>query len=200
MNKNPVASCPKLEEQIIELEEKCVMLQAENEALRFDLKMTYGERLEHEIVHCTSPGLVPTITAKHLIEAIRSLNPRVDLMELIERFHLKFGLGYDGPPRFLSKPLSDFRIKFLHEELKEYRDAVEEKDLEKQFDALIDLVYVALGTAYLQGFPFNVGFGRVHDANMKKVRAATTLESKRGSKFDVVKPPNWKPPYLKDLV
>lgn len=191
----------------VKLYEKIQQLEAERDALidivesqKQRLEMEHAERLYLDIESCNSPSKLQVIATGHLVEAIRSLNPRMDMMELIERFHMKFQLEYDGEPRQLSIALSKFRVQFLHEELKEYRDAVEKKDLEGQLDALVDLVYVALGTAYLHGFDFNEAFKRVHDANMKKVRAAATTDSKRKSKFDVVKPANWKAPYLKDLV
>lgn len=70
----------------------------------------------------------------------------------------------------------------------------------ESFDALIDLVYVALGTAYLHRFPFNEGWARVQEANMRKVRANKKSDSKRRTTHDVVKPPGWRSPELDDLV
>lgn len=118
----------------------------------------------------------------------------------IRAFHEKFKLGYNGSPRELEQELGSFRIKFMQEELDEYREAYVRGDLEKQFDALIDLVYVALGTAYLQGLPFQEGWRRVHLANMAKVRAKKKEESKRGSEYDIVKPPGWTAPTFTDLL
>ena len=123
-----------------------------------------------------------------------------DLCQDIKDFHTKFELTYDGPPRPLPYELVSFRAIFMHEELQEYGLAVDNVDLEKQLDALVDLVYVALGTAYLHGFDFNEAWRRVHAANLKKVRAETPDDSKRGSVFDVVKPEGWEPPDLSDLV
>lgn len=115
-------------------------------------------------------------------------------------FHVKFGLVYFGGPRPLPTDLKDFRIKFMEEELNEYKRAVDVGDLEGQLDALVDLVYVALGTAHLQGFKFNEAWKRVHQANMRKVRATSEEQSKRGTASDVIKPVGWEPPFLKDLV
>jgi predicted HAD superfamily Cof-like phosphohydrolase len=123
-----------------------------------------------------------------------------DMLTDIRRFHEKYGLGYEGPPRQLPLHLAEFRAKFMQEELDEYGVATAQQNLEGQLDALIDLVYVALGTAYLQGFCFSRGWNRVHAANMEKVRAERPADSKRGSGFDVVKPVGWEPPSLKDLV
>jgi len=122
----------------------------------------------------------------------------------IESFHHKFRLDYGGPPRPLPFELAQFRIKFLQEELDEYAAAYEADDSlearEQMLDALVDLVYVALGTAYLHGFNFAEAWRRVQVANMSKVRVERAEDSKRGSKFDVVKPEGWKPPCHLDLV
>lgn len=118
----------------------------------------------------------------------------------IKHFHEKFGLAYNSGPRQLPEDLQNFRIKFLDEELNEYKEAVIDGNLSKQFDALIDLVYVAIGTAYLQGLPFNKGWEIVHHANMQKRRAERINESTRQSAFDVVKPEGWKAPDLTKLL
>lgn len=137
----------------------------------------------------------------------------------IAEFHEKFGLGYYGKPRLLENEMSEFRIKFLQEELSEYIDAINKAnemlanasilpdakdsfngEMAKALDALVDLVYVALGTAYLHGFDFPTAWSRVHDANMQKVRAEKAGDSKRGTSFDVIKPPGWVAPDHTDLI
>lgn len=118
----------------------------------------------------------------------------------VTEFHKKFGLQYEGPPRALPGEIVDFRVGFKLEEIDELRQAILESNLEKQLDALVDLVYVALGTAHLQGFDFNAAWQRVHAANMLKQRALKAEDSKRGSTYDVVKPEGWQPPDLSDLV
>lgn len=118
----------------------------------------------------------------------------------IKNFHEKFDLHYSGKARELSRELQYFRIQFLEEELEEYKKAVDENNLHEMFDALIDLVYVALGTAYLHGFDFSEGWKRVHSANMSKVKALSKDDSKRKSSYDVVKPKGWKAPSLEDLL
>lgn len=139
-----------------------------------------------------------------------------DLMGDMADFHNKFGLGYDGPPRDLPIEYAKFRVGFMAEELFEFvgvpkglsqamtdtlKSRVKPGDLEKKLDALVDLVYVAIGTAYLYGFDFREAWRRVHDANMQKVRSERKDEdSSRGSSFDVVKPPGWQPASLADLV
>lgn len=122
------------------------------------------------------------------------------LMPDILAFHQKFGLLYGGPTRALPVELATFRQRFMQEELDEYCEADAHGDKAKMLDALVDLVYVALGTAHLHGFNFDEAWRRVHLANMAKVRVERPEDSKRGSGFDVVKPPGWTPPDLSDLV
>jgi predicted HAD superfamily Cof-like phosphohydrolase len=120
----------------------------------------------------------------------------MDMMEKLKEFHEKFGLAYNGPPRDLPHEIANFRIEFINEEFTEYLRAYQEQNLEKMLDALGDLTYVVLGTAYLHGFNFNEAFKRIHEANMKKIAGP----SPRSELFDVVKPAGWEPPFLADLV
>jgi predicted HAD superfamily Cof-like phosphohydrolase len=124
-----------------------------------------------------------------------------DLVADVEKFHKKFKQAYVGPPRHLPHRLATFRLDFMKEELAEYEVALESGDAEKQADALVDLVYVTLGTASLSGFNFREGWDRVQVKNMLKEPVAKHPErSVRGTEFDVVKPPGWTPPDLSDLV
>ncbi len=149
---------------------------------------------------------------------------KVTAHEQVRAFHEKFGLSYEGPPRHLPSHFALFRTLFLLEEVGEYAEAsgfVElagqiekviadnklgslrnagDMNLEKQLDALVDLSYILHGNAYLQGFKIDEAFRVVHAANMKKVRAEKVEDSKRGSTYDVVKPPGWTPPDLSEFV
>lgn len=131
------------------------------------------------------------------------VNDRLTLVTAdIYDFHEKFRLLYDGPPKTLEDDMLSFRVKFMQEELDEYAESAAEGDLEKQLDAIIDLVYVALGTLLLQGMlpAFSPGWRRVQDANMAKVRTERVEDSKRGSTFDVTKPEGWKAPTHADII
>lgn len=110
-------------------------------------------------------------------------------------FHARFLVPMSQVPAFLDKEAMDFRIKFLQEELKEFIDGVAEGDLRKAGDALVDLVYVALGTALMMGLPWRRLWHRVQKKNMAKERAKNDgSNSKRGSPLDVIKPEGWTPP------
>jgi predicted HAD superfamily Cof-like phosphohydrolase len=118
--------------------------------------------------------------------------------EMVCAFHRKFGVPNRDTPQALSADESQFRLGFMHEELDEYERAVERGDLVKQLDALVDLLYVVYGTMALQGFPADLAFELVHEANMQKRRASSVEESAtatgRGHALDVVKPEGWKSP------
>lgn len=121
--------------------------------------------------------------------------------EMVVEFHKKFGIDYNGPCRILPPDLAKFREAFLDEELQEYRDAVAEGNHEKALDSLVDLIYIALGTAHVHGYrKFDQAFNRVHNANMQKRRVMKQGESRRNDKYDIVKPDGWKAPDLSDLV
>lgn len=149
----------------------------------------------------------------------RMVGPMAD----VAAFHVKFGLAYGGKPRTMPDEMRNFRMGFLREEADEYADHLDQMglllsmarrgmvltDRERsevptvlggQLDALVDLVYVALGNAYMQGFDFDEAWRRVHVANMAKQRALEDGDSERGGRFDVIKPPGWTPPDHTDLV
>lgn len=110
-------------------------------------------------------------------------------------FHNKFKIPpAELPTLDVAEGLMDFRVEFMQEEMNEFIDAVQIGDRVKAFDALLDLVYVAMGTAYICRFPWVQGWDAVHAANMLKRRVEHHSESKRGSKYDVVKPEGWVAP------
>lgn len=121
-------------------------------------------------------------------------------------FHEKFGLrssdrGSVLPPNMLDGELYDFRRDFMQEELDEFVDAWQVDDLAKMADALVDLVYVAMGTAHLMGLPWQELWDEVQRANMSKERAAADgSNSVRKSSFDVVKPAGWTPPDIEGIL
>lgn len=112
-------------------------------------------------------------------------------------FHRHFQIPQTDVPGFLSDELMEYRIKFLYEELTEFREAYSEKDDVKAWDALMDLVYVALGTAYMMRLPWDDGWYHVQYANMRKVRAKHADESKRNMAVDVIKPKGWVSPEMR---
>ena len=110
------------------------------------------------------------------------------LTDVIE-FHSKFSLERMSIPTPLHRlgPRGYERLRHLREELAELEQAVRLDDLPKQADALVDLVYIALGTARMMGLPFDEIWDAVHAANMQKVSDPSVPKR-------VAKPAGWRDP------
>lgn len=119
-------------------------------------------------------------------------------IEMVHEFHEKFGLPLGDKDMLMENPEAiNFRGDFMQEELDEFHEAVAWGDNVKAFDALLDLAYVVYGTALFMGITpdkWRRGLEAVHRANMAKVRAQSSSDSKRGTTFDVVKPEGWTGP------
>ena len=128
-----------------------------------------------------------------LISYLRYVGHTPDIeMEYIGEFNQKFSL----PEKWDDSKMREFRLKFLREEVDELEEALNPEcpNYVKAFDALLDLVYVAKGTARMMGIDSSTwaqGMESVQRANMAKERVSSEVMSKRGSKLDVVKPKGW---------
>lgn len=132
----------------------------------------------------------------YLDYASKSVQADKELMA-VEAFHLKFGVPMPLFAQLMGPEALEFRLKFLREEVNELEEAHAEGDIVKAFDALIDIVYVAKGSATfmgIDGVQWASGFDAVQNANMNKRRANNAQESKRGTALDVVKPEGWESP------
>jgi len=109
------------------------------------------------------------------------LHDVADFHELILEDHAEHA------PSLISMEYCVERARFLTEELDEFVIGATEGSIVKVADALADIVYVALGTAYKMGLPFDEIWRAVQSANMQKKRGAT----KRGNKVDAMKPEGW---------
>lgn len=117
-----------------------------------------------------------------------------DLYKDVAKLHEYFEFPRRQAGEKLDQKLVSFRLKFLLEELNELALALKYSHLPDTTDALVDLVYVALGTAWLLDLPFPPAWDAVQSANMSKVKVAHAGESKRGHAFDLKKPPGWRAP------
>lgn len=109
-------------------------------------------------------------------------------------FHEKFKIPVYTTPMLLDPTTMDYRLKFLTEELGEIVKGYYERDIHQVADGLVDLVYVAMGTATMMGLPWENLWDEVQRANMSKVRTPSANHSKRGNAFDVIKPAGWTQP------
>lgn len=139
----------------------------------------------------------------------------------VRDFQLKFNQIVSFYPRHLTERKVTERANFMLEELTEFVEGAglrfrtlipvngednrceiyiaptgNQQDMAKMADALIDLVYVAMGTAVMMGLPWKDLWDDVHRANMAKVPGTTH----RGNKVDVMKPPGWVPPHTEEIL
>ena len=84
----------------------------------------------------------------------------------------------------------------MQEELNEFVGCASVGNMVGMADALADLIYVALGTAYLMGLPFDDIWAVVQKANMAKIPGIT----KRGMPNDAMKPEGWVGPEAEILM
>ncbi len=117
-------------------------------------------------------------------------------------FNTKFAVPMASTAQLLDDGAYNFRVGFLREELNEFVNAQYQQNLPESIDALIDLVYVAYGTAQMMGVSpamWQEMWDAVQTANMSKVRAISIGESKRKSTLDVIKPDGWVGPQAAHL-
>jgi predicted HAD superfamily Cof-like phosphohydrolase len=112
----------------------------------------------------------------------------------VVEFNTKFGVPHAERPSYLDSKTMLFRLNFMKEELQEFETAANADNMHEMADALVDLVYVALGTAHMMGLPWEKLWDEVQRSNMSKVRATSADQSKRGSTLDVIKPEDWQVP------
>ena len=126
----------------------------------------------------------------------------MDQFRDLKEFHTRFKQLYEGSPRILDQTTASFRLWFLIEETTELKHALENHDLARALDALVDIDYVLKGTIVMMGLSpvFAEAWKRVHEANMKKELAGDASRSKRGNRYDIIKPEGWVAPNLDDLV
>lgn len=87
------------------------------------------------------------------------------------------------------------RRALIEEEFIELMDALDAGDMAEAVDAIMDLMYVLLGTLVRWGVPCEPFFSEVHRTNMAKV-AGGTFNNVR--KF--VKPEGWQPPRIGEML
>lgn len=96
-------------------------------------------------------------------------------------------------PQVLGEQRRAWANAALQEELKEFNEAAEADDALEAADALIDLIYFALGRLVEMGVPATAVMDEVQRANMDKERGE--LSKRPGSMgHDAIKPTGWQAP------
>jgi predicted HAD superfamily Cof-like phosphohydrolase len=94
-----------------------------------------------------------------------------DLINDVAEFHRAFGITVETSPTIPSPEVQKLRYDLALEELNEFREACKEGDIVEIFDAIVDQLYILLGTAATFGLSDALinGFKEVHKSNMTKL-------------------------------
>ena len=102
----------------------------------------------------------------------------------VAEFHQKFKHPVNvGRPKPLSTTRGELRYRMIEEELDEFGSALNTDDLVEQYDALLDLAYLAIGGIVELGLNFSDGFDEVHRSNMSKKGIGPTGKIEKGDKY-----------------
>ena len=108
----------------------------------------------------------------------------------VKHFHEFFSIPVGDGPQRLSEERVQKRATWMEEEVQEFRQA---QTLTEQVDAMIDILYFALGTLVEMGVKPESIFNIVHEANMSKC-FPDGKPRYRPSDGKVIKPPTWQDP------
>ena len=80
-----------------------------------------------------------------------------------------FGQEIKKKPSLSSDKINNLRINLIEEELKEFKEAILNKDLKEVADALTDILYVTYGAGHAFGINLDDCFNEVQKSNMSKL-------------------------------
>ena len=89
--------------------------------------------------------------------------------EKVGLFMTTFGQEVKKKPSLSTDKINDLRIKLIEEELKEFKEAILNKDLKEVADALTDILYVTYGAGHAFGINLDDCFEEVQKSNMSKL-------------------------------
>ena len=107
----------------------------------------------------------------------------------VKEFHQAFNHPIQDNPTLLHSERAKARYDWMIEECNEF---IESNTVEEQADAMIDLIYFAIGTLVEMGVKPDALFDIVHQANMSKLFPDGKPHYRADGK--TIKPPNWQDP------
>jgi len=87
------------------------------------------------------------------------------------------------------------RRALIEEEFDELMEAMDAGDMAEAVDAIMDLMYVLLGTLVRWGVPCEPFFSEVHRTNMAKVLGGSFNNVRK-----FIKPEGWQPPRIAEML
>ena len=118
--------------------------------------------------------------------------------EKVGLFMTTFGQEVKTKPGLSSEKINSLRIKLIEEELKEFKEAIKNKDLKEAIDALTDILYVTYGAGHAFGVNLDECFDEVQRSNMSKLNEdGKPIYNEDGK---VMKGPNYFKPNLSKFI
>ena len=112
-----------------------------------------------------------------------------DAQKAVQEFNEIFGVPISSSSVLLDEERVQLRAKWMIEEINEFSSST---SIEAQADAIVDIIYYALGVLVEMGVDGNEVFNIVHQANIRKLLDnGQTITDKEGK---ILKPNGWKSP------
>ena len=118
--------------------------------------------------------------------------------ERVRKFMKTFGQEVKEKAEFPSDKITSLRYELIKEELAEFKDALEKKDIKEVADSLTDILYVTYGAGHSFGIDLDKCFEEVQNSNMSKLgKDGKPIYNDKGK---VMKGPNYFKPDLNKFV
>ena len=116
--------------------------------------------------------------------------------ESVKKFMETFGQEIKEKASFPNDKITSLRYELIKEELGEFKEAIDKKDIKEVADALTDILYVTYGAGHAFGIDLDKCFEEVQSSNMSKLDAnGKPIYNENGK---VMKGPNYfKPNFSK---
>jgi len=116
----------------------------------------------------------------------------------VKTFMHAFGQEVKVKASFPNEKIIKLRYELIHEELEEFKKAMEEKNLKEIADALTDILYVTYGAGHAYGIDLDKCFTEVQRSNMSKLgEDGKPIYNEKGK---VMKGPKYFEPNLRQFI
>jgi len=118
--------------------------------------------------------------------------------ERVKKFMETFGQEIKEKASFPNDKITSLRYDLIKEELDEFKEAIDKKDIKEVADALTDILYVTYGAGHAFGIDLDKCFEEVQNSNMSKLgNDGKPIYNENGK---VMKGPNYFKPNLSKFV
>tara|TARA_Y100000768_G_scaffold362356_1_gene321078 strand:+ start:375 stop:746 length:372 start_codon:yes stop_codon:yes gene_type:complete len=118
--------------------------------------------------------------------------------ESVKKFMETFGQEIKEKACFPNDKITSLRYELIKEELDEFKEAIDKRDIKEVADALTDILYVTYGAGHAFGIDLDKCFEEVQNSNMSKLDSnGKPIYNTNGK---VMKGPNYFKPDLTKFV